>query len=111
MSIHHLSLAAAVLGGICGQLLLKAGSVGATDVWSQLMRPASLIGLASYGLSAIAYMVALQAIPVSIAFPSVASSYAIIAVLGAVLWAEPIGWSQAAGIALICLGVILLYRG
>jgi ABC-2 type transport system permease protein len=59
----------------------------------------------------IAYMVALQAIPVSIAFPSVASSYAIIAVLGAVLWAEPIGWPQAAGIALICLGVVLLYRG
>jgi drug/metabolite transporter (DMT)-like permease len=28
-----------------------------------------------------------------------------------VLWAEPIGWPQAAGIALICLGVVLLYRG
>ncbi len=111
MTAHHLSLAAAVLGGICGQLLLKAGSVGATDIWTQLLRPASLFGLASYGLSAIAYMVALQTIPVSIAFPSVASSYAIIAVLGAVLWSEPIGWAQAAGIALICLGVVLLYRG
>jgi undecaprenyl phosphate-alpha-L-ara4N flippase subunit ArnE len=111
MNVHHLSLAAAVLGGICGQLLLKAGAVGATDVLTQMMRPASLLGLACYGASAIAYMVALQAIPVSIAFPSVASSYAIIAVLGAVLWAEPIGWPQAAGIALICLGVVLLYRG
>ncbi len=111
MTRHHVALAAAVFGGICGQLLLKTGAVGATDVWGQLMRPASILGLACYGLSAIGYMFALQVIPVSIAFPSVATSYVIIAVLGAVMWSEPIGLPQAAGIGLICAGVVLLYRG
>jgi small multidrug resistance pump len=110
VTAHHAALAAAVLGGIFGQLLLKAGSVGATDLWAQLLRLPTLLGLACYGASAIAYLVALQQIPVSIAFPSVAISYAVIAVLGAVLWAEPVGWPQAMGIALICAGVVLLYR-
>lgn len=111
MTAHHAALAAAIVAGICGQLLLKSGAVGATDLWGQLMRVPTMLGLAFYVGSALAYLVALQGIPVSIAFPSVAVSYVAIAVLGAVLWAEPIGWSQAAGIALICAGVALLYRG
>jgi multidrug transporter EmrE-like cation transporter len=110
MNVHHAALAAAVIGGIFGQLLLKAGSIGTTDLVSQLARPATLVGLGCYGASAILYLVALQAIPVSVAFPSVAISYAIIAVLGAWLWAEPLGWQQAAGIAMIVVGVALLYR-
>ena len=36
---------------------------------------------------------------------------AVIAVLGYLLWSEPMGWPQVAGIALICTGVMLLYRG
>jgi len=111
VSLHHLALAAAVLGGVVGQLLLKTGSVGTDSLWAQLARPATLLGLACYGGSAIAYLVALQRIPVSIAFPSVALSYVVIAALGAWLWAEPIGASKAVGIGLIVVGVVMLYRG
>ena len=46
----------------------------------------------------------------SLAFPSVSISYAVIAVLGYLLWSEPMGWPQVGGIALICSGVILLYQ-
>ena len=49
-------------------------------------------------------------IPVSLAFPSVSVSYAVIAVLGYLLWSEPMGWPQVIGIALICSGVVLLYQ-
>jgi multidrug transporter EmrE-like cation transporter len=55
-------------------------------------------------------VIALRKIPVSLAFPSVSISYAVIALLGYLLWSEPVGWSQVAGIALICTGVVLLYR-
>lgn len=110
MTLHHGTLAAAVIGGICGQLLLKAGSVGATDLWTQLVRVPTLVGLAFYGVSAILYLMSLQTIPVSVAFPSVAISYAVIALIGALYWQEPIGWYQAAGIAMIVGGVVMLYR-
>jgi len=111
MTGFHIALALAVLGGIGGQLMLKAGSVGAPDTVSQLMRWPTLVGLAFYAASAILYLVALRRIPVSIAFPSVAASYAIIALLGWFLWQEPLGWPQLAGIAMICAGVVLLYQG
>jgi small multidrug resistance pump len=111
MTGYHLALALAVLGGIGGQLILKAGSVDAADTVSQLMRWQTIVGLAFYAASAILYLVALRRIPVSIAFPSVAVSYAIIAALGWLWWQEPIGWAQAAGIAMICAGVVLLYQG
>lgn len=110
MNVHHAALAGAIVAGIGGQLLLKAGSVGATDLWTQVLRTPTALGLACYVASALAYLVALQGIPVSVAFPSVAVSYVAIALLGALLWNEPMGWSQAAGIGLICVGVALLYR-
>jgi small multidrug resistance pump len=110
MTGYHAALALAVLGGVGGQLLLKAGSVGATDTVSQLMRWPTVLGLAFYAASAVFYIVALRRIPVSVAFPSVAVSYAIIAALGWLVWSEPIGWPQAAGIVLIFAGVLLLYQ-
>lgn len=110
MNSYHVALALAVLGGIGGQLLLKAGSVGAQDTISQLMRLPTIIGLGFYAASAIFYIIALRKIPVSIAFPSVAVSYAIIAGLGYLIWSEPLGWPQIGGIVLICAGVLLLYQ-
>jgi drug/metabolite transporter (DMT)-like permease len=47
---------------------------------------------------------------VSIAFPSVAASYAVVAVLAHVLWNEPLGWPQLAGIVLIGSGVLLIHQ-
>jgi undecaprenyl phosphate-alpha-L-ara4N flippase subunit ArnE len=107
---YYLALAAAILGGIGGQLLLKAGSVGATGTVDQFMRLPTLVGLGFYAISAVLYVIALRRIPVSLAFPSVSVSYAVIAVLGYLVWSEPMGWPQAAGIALICIGVVLLYQ-
>jgi small multidrug resistance pump len=107
---YYLALAAAIGGGICGQLLLKAGSVGAESTIAQFMRVPTLVGLGFYSVSAVLYVIALRKIPVSLAFPSVSVSYAVIALLGYLLWSEPVGWSQVAGIFLICTGVILLYR-
>ena len=107
---YYLALAAAIVGGIGGQLLLKAGSVGAENTIDQFMRLPTLVGLGFYAISAVLYVIALRRIPVSLAFPSVSVSYAVIALLGYLLWSEPLGWAQVAGIALICTGVVLLYR-
>ena len=110
MTLYHLALAAAILGGICGQLLLKAGSIGVDSALAQFQRLPTIAGLGFYGVSAILYVIALRRIPVSLAFPSVSISYAIIAALGFWLWSEPLGWPQVTGIVLICTGVLLLYH-
>ena len=77
---------------------------------AQLLNPLTIVGLFIYGLASFAYIVALNRIPVSIAFPSVAASYAIVAVLAHILWHEPLGWPQLGGIVLIGAGIFLLHQ-
>ena len=110
MALSYLSLAIAILLGIAGQIVLKAGAVGAPSVISQLFSPLTLAGLVIYAAAAVAYVVALNKIPVSVAFPSVAASYAIVAVLAHLLWNEPLGWPQWGGIVLIVGGIALIHQ-
>jgi small multidrug resistance pump len=107
MMINYVSLGISILAGIGGQMLFKVGA-GAPDVMSQLMRPSTISGLALYGTGAFFYLVALRSIPVSVAFPSVSISYAIVAMLGHFLFGEPFGVTHVAGIALIMSGVTLI---
>jgi multidrug transporter EmrE-like cation transporter len=107
MLIYYLVLGVGILAGIAGQMLLKAGADAPTLV-AQVLRPSSLLGLALYGLAAFMYMFALRKIPVSVAFPSVSLSYALVAVLAYFLFGEPFGLKQAGGIALIMGGVMLI---
>ena len=98
MTIYYVALGIGILAGLGGQILLKAGA-GAPDFVSQLLRPSTIMGLALYGSAAFLYIVALRKIPVSVAFPSVSLSYAIVAVLGHFLFGEPFGIKQIGGIA------------
>ena len=107
MMVYYVALGIGILAGIGGQLLLKAGA-DAPDFVSQVLRPSTLCGLALYGSAAFLYIVALRKIPVSVAFPSVSLSYAIVAVLGQFLFGEPFGIKQIGGIALIMGGVVLI---
>ena len=67
MLLFYLALAAAILAGVAGQLLLKAGA-DAETVWAQLLRPSTIVGLGFYGCGAFLYLIALRKIPVSVAF-------------------------------------------
>jgi small multidrug resistance pump len=107
MMIYYVVLAAGILAGIGGQMLLKAGADAPTLV-AQVLRPVTLVGLALYVSAAFMYIFALRQIPVSVAFPSVSLSYAIVAVLGHFLFKEPFGIKQIGGIVLIMGGVVLI---
>jgi len=109
-TLSYLGLAAAILLGIAGQIALKSAAVGAPSFAAQLINPLTLLGLVIYALASIAYIAALNRIPVSIAFPSVAASYVIVAVLAHILWNEPLGWAQFGGIALIAGGILLIHQ-
>jgi small multidrug resistance pump len=110
MALYYTSLAAAIVLGTVGQIALKSAANGSATIITQFLNPLTLIGLAVYVFAALCYILALKRIPVSIAFPSVAASYAVVAVLAHLLWNEPFGWSQMAGIVLIGSGVLLLYQ-
>jgi multidrug transporter EmrE-like cation transporter len=110
MSVYYTSLVAAILLGCAGQIALKSAAEASPTVIAQFLNPLTMVGLAVYIVAALCYILAIKKIPVSIAFPSVAASYAVVAVLAHVLWNEPLGWPQLMGIVLIGSGVLLIHQ-
>jgi small multidrug resistance pump len=108
MALYYSSLAAAILLGIAGQVALKSAANVSATITTQFLNPLTMVGLAIYVFAALCYILALKKIPISVAFPSVSASYAVVAVIGHILWNEPFGWPQMAGIALIGSGVLLI---
>jgi small multidrug resistance pump len=109
MTWYYVALALGILLGVGGQMLLKSGASGET-LLQQFLSPQSIIGLGLYFAAALCYMYALRKIPVSVAFPSVALSYVLVALLGFWLYGEPLSMPKVAGIALVCAGVVLITR-
>jgi multidrug transporter EmrE-like cation transporter len=110
MAIYYVSLVGAILLGVGGQIALKSGALGSSSVAAQFFNPLTIVGFAIYVFAALCYTVALKRIPVSVAFPSVAASYAIVAVLAHLLWNEPFGWPQLGGLLLIGSGIMLIHQ-
>ena len=108
MSVYYTSLVTAILLGTVGQIALKSAAEGSPTVIAQFLNPLTMVGLTVYIVAALCYILAIKKIPISIAFPSVAASYAVVAVLAHILWDEPLGWPQLAGIVLIGSGVLLM---
>ena len=109
-TLAYLGLCAAIVLGIAGQIALKSAAVGTPSLTTQLLNPMTMLGLVIYGVAAIAYIVALNRIPVSVALPSVAASYAVVAIIAHILWQEPLGLPQIGGILMIGAGIILLHQ-
>jgi multidrug transporter EmrE-like cation transporter len=70
------------------------------------LRPATLVGVVFWGVEILASTYVLAHLPLSIAFPLMASSYAVIAVSGAVIFKEKLNARHSVGVALITGGVI-----
>ena len=109
MSVYYTSLVAAILFGIGGQIALKSAAEGSATITAQFLNPLTIIGLAVYIVAALCYILASRKSRLD-CFPSVAASYAVVAVLAHILWNEPLGWPQLAGIVLIGSGVLLIHQ-
>jgi small multidrug resistance pump len=101
-------LALGILLGVVGQFFLKTGA-DAVGIVEQFLRPTTIMGLGCYGFAAICYTLALRSIPLSVAYPSVSISYAIVVVAAHLLWKEPLGAQQILAISMITGGIALLY--
>ncbi len=108
--------------GVVGQLTLKngmtqVGRLGAEALAQPLaagMRvatnPLVLIGLGLYVLGAAAWLTVLSRVPLSFGYPILALSYAITPVLAWLLLGESVPSVRWLGIAIICMGIVLVSR-
>ncbi len=108
--------------GITGQILLKLGMVqfGRIDgaalleplaVAARVLgNPLVLGGLGFYVVGAVAWLTVLSRVPLSLAYPNLALSYACTPVLAWLLLGESIPSLRWLGIGLICLGVLVVSR-
>ncbi|MDJ0388350.1 EamA family transporter [Roseomonas sp. E05] len=108
MIASWLVLAAAICTSLCGQVLLKAGTLGSGGFLHQLFRWQTILGLGFYGGAAMLYIVALRKLPMSVALPCTAASYIVVALIGHYAFGEALGAQKLAAIGLISAGVVLL---
>src|SRR5579863_2293232 len=113
---------AAVIFGIGGQITLKMGMVrtGRIDavalahpidlVLRVLGTPLVLGGLGLYVLGAVVWLTVLSRVPLSVAYPNLALSYAFTPVLAWLLLGESVPSFRWIGIGIICLGVLVVSR-
>ncbi|KYC39161.1 EamA-like transporter family protein [Scytonema hofmannii PCC 7110] len=106
-----------VLASVAGQFFLKAGATklgrvsidnAINHILSIITIPELLVGLASYGLGALAYILLLTRVNLSIAGPSVSLVYVFSVLLGYFIFKEHIPISRFVGLGLIMAGVILV---
>jgi len=109
VAIYYLSLVSAILFGVGGQIALKSAAADSATLIAQFLNPLTMIGFTIYVGAALCYIVALKKIPVSVAFPSVAASYAVVAIIAHLMWNEPFGWPQLGGLVLIGGGILLIH--
>lgn len=100
-----------------GQLLLKLGALklGAVTAGNAISLVVSIVtipqlvgGLLAYGMGAIAYILALTRINLSIAAPSASLIYVFTVLMGYFVFHEPISLGRILGMGLVVCGVILI---
>ncbi|MBI4783536.1 MAG: EamA family transporter [Oscillatoriophycideae cyanobacterium NC_groundwater_1537_Pr4_S-0.65um_50_18] len=106
-----------LLASVGGQFLLKAGAlklgkVSSSNVASHILgmvtTPEVVAGIALYGLGAIAYILLLTRVNLSVASPSIALSYVFAVLIGFFIFKEAIPIQRVVGLGFIVCGVLLV---
>jgi len=109
-----------VLLGTAGQLFLKsgmsgmkigAGISGFAAAIRAIPNPKVLTGFLLYGLSSIIWLVILNRVKLSVAYPMISMSYVFVVLLSALVFRERITPVMVLGLFLICGGVTLIGLG
>ncbi len=110
-----------VTTGVAGQTAIKLGvsQPGASDaaggvvtlIRMILTSPLVLLGLALYGVGALAWIAVLSRVDLSIAYPFLALNFVLIALVSRFFLGEEIPPLRWAGILVICAGILLVARG
>ncbi len=107
--------------GVIGQMMLKQGmtamgplalSVESTPgiIWRIVTSPMVIGGLLVYGAGTFFWLVTLSRIELSVAYPFVSLNHVIIFLLAWLVLREAVSPMRAAGVLVICIGMILVAR-
>ena len=95
-----------------GMLKLGQISIGMNELWNMIIQSLSNIyiwaGMMSYAVSILLWMVVLSKVNVSLAYPFLSIGYIVTAIIAYFAFGEPITVQKIAGIAIICVGVVVL---
>lgn len=113
-------LIASVVFAIAGQLTLKSamseiGRIGATEVSAAgetlaraAQEPQLWIGLTSFGISALFWLVVLSRVPLSVAYPFVGVSYILIVAFARFFLDEQVPLFRWVGVWVVALGIAIV---
>ena len=110
-------LLVSIMTSVAGQFFLKSGAlklgkVNAENIISHVLSiitiPELVAGLACYALGAVAYILVLTRVNLSVVGPSIALSYVFSVVLGYFVFRETIPVARLVGLGLIVCGVVLV---
>jgi multidrug transporter EmrE-like cation transporter len=96
------------------QGMLKMGniSMNMNSLWHMMVQAISNVyiwaGMLSYAISIFLWMIVLSKVNVSLAYPFLSIGYILTAIIAYFVFGEPITWQKAAGILIICFGVVVL---
>jgi multidrug transporter EmrE-like cation transporter len=114
---EFLLLLISVMASVAGQFFLKLGALklgrvnlnnAINQIFSIITTPELLIGLTCYGIGAVAYILLLTRVNLSVAAPSASLIYVFSVLLGYFLFRESIPLVRLVGLSLIVTGVILV---
>ncbi|PSN10071.1 EamA-like transporter family protein [filamentous cyanobacterium CCP5] len=106
-----------VLASSFGQLFLKLGAlqlgaVTSANLFSHVISiattPTLLLGLMSYGVGAVSYILLLTRVKLSVAAPSASLIYLVSVLIGFFVFKESLSLPRIVGLGFIILGVVLL---
>jgi undecaprenyl phosphate-alpha-L-ara4N flippase subunit ArnF len=114
----YLAVLASIMLVTVAQLAMKWGAMQLptwqADLTVMMAQPLPLLliaaGVLCYGLSLLCWLIALHSTPLSIAYPMLSSSYALVYLLAVAMpqFAEPLVLSKAVGVIFILFGAILV---
>ena len=102
---------------VAGQFLLKIGALKLgkvnqenfiSHILNMITIPELLLGISCYGIGAIAYILLLTRVNLSIAAPAVSVGYILSVLIGYFILKEPLSSTRLFGLGFIVLGVILI---
>lgn len=111
----------AIFLAACGQVVMKYGlrQINYGDIQFNsivfflrlaFLNPLVLLGFSLYGISSVLWLVVIHKVELSFAYPMLAGSYVLVALLSWLVFAESLSSTRMMGLGVIAVGVMILSR-